>query len=113
MKITREHIYLASLLHDIGKFYQRADEKGAARSDILSLNIKELEGEICPSYKWRYSHKHVLWTAQFFENLSSDIRKILKSNEQDNDILLRLAAAHHNPKTFYEKRNRYPVNVDK
>lgn len=36
MNTVREHIYLAALLHDIGKFYQRADSGSVATSEMLS-----------------------------------------------------------------------------
>lgn len=66
MAEERDTVYLAALLHDIGKFWQRADPDGAQRSKILSPEVKELESTLCPQYKGVYSHKHVLWTAQFF-----------------------------------------------
>ena len=43
MEKEREIVYLAALLHDIGKFYQRADEGGVAKSVFLS-NINKNEG---------------------------------------------------------------------
>lgn len=48
MNDIRNQIYLAGLLHDNGKFYQRADEFGASKSKILSEPIKKLETTICP-----------------------------------------------------------------
>jgi CRISPR-associated protein Csm1 len=53
MDYTRNEIYLAALLHDIGKFWQRADEAGVTKSKILSPEIKSLESAFCPSYKWK------------------------------------------------------------
>lgn len=34
MDTIREHIYLAALLHDIGKFYQRADTEAYLQASI-------------------------------------------------------------------------------
>lgn len=68
-KNFREHIYLAALLHDIGKFYQRADTGGVSTSKFLKDFCKE-ESSFCPQYEGRYSHKHVLWTAQFIDDNS-------------------------------------------
>lgn len=40
MDSIRNHVYLAALLHDIGKFYQRADEDSTASSKILDERVK-------------------------------------------------------------------------
>ena len=55
MENTREHIYLAALLHDIGKFYQRADTGSVQNSKYLKGHCKD-ESSFCPEYKGRYSH---------------------------------------------------------
>lgn len=104
MNDIRNQIYLAGLLHDIGKFYQRADEFGASKSKILSEPIKKLETAICPVYNGLYSHKHVLWTAQFFEDYESHLKQYISfSSDFSYDKLLRLASAHHKPLSFLEK----------
>lgn len=106
MSITRDQIYLAGLLHDIGKFYQRADISGASRSKLLSQKVKGMEGVLCPQHPVtkQYSHKHVLWTAQFFENYESHLKQYLSfSSDFSYDKLLRLSAAHHRPENFLEK----------
>ncbi len=78
----REHLVLAALLHDIGKFAQRAERPKSG----------QLEGELCPSGSHGHStHLHVLYTDHFIENdlpLPSMI---------DKGRLARLAAAHHKP----------------
>lgn len=95
MENTREHIYLAALLHDIGKFYQRADTGSVQNSKYLKGHCKD-ESSFCPEYKGRYSHKHVLWTAQFIEDFSSVFKSLIKNNELSNkDNLIYLAAGHH------------------
>lgn len=38
----REHVYLAALLHDIGKFYQRADKIFSDKTNELSENVKKM-----------------------------------------------------------------------
>lgn len=93
----KEKIYLAALLHDIGKFYQRADDNGTARSKELDQTVKNLESYICPKSKdGFYTHKHVLWTAQFL------IDQGLDKLGDDKVSILRLASFHHNPTDFYE-----------
>lgn len=97
MEKIREQIYLGALLHDIGKFYQRADDNGTARSTELDQTVKNLEGIICPLNKdGLYTHKHVLWTAQFI------IDSGLDSKAESTESILRLASYHHKPTTFCE-----------
>ena len=93
----KEKIYLATLLHDIGKFYQRADDNGTARSTELDQAVKNLEPYACPKNKdGFYTHKHVLWTAQFL------IDQGLDKLDKDKESILRLATFHHNPTDFNE-----------
>lgn len=97
MDNTREKIYLAALLHDIGKFYQRADAGSVNNSKFLKEHCK-VESVFCPQYNGRYSHKHVLWTAQFIEDFSPVFKNLVDSGLEDisvKDNLMNLAAAHH------------------
>ena len=99
----RQKIYLGALLHDIGKFYQRADKNGTHKSELLSEIVKNSESVYCPQYKGQYSHKHVLWTADFFVKFKTQFNNLDKS--KDNISLERLASGHHNPleNSLYEK----------
>lgn len=96
--IQREAVYLAALLHDIGKFFQRADDSGVKNSKLLSDKTKNLEDILCPkSIKEYYTHKHVLYTSQFFEDFSAQIKKLIDNNDffkGDNSLEL-LASSHH------------------
>ena len=98
MDKIREHIYLAALLHDIGKFYQRADTGCVSGSIYLKEHCK-VESTFCPQgLKGNYTHKHVLWTAQFIEDFSSVFKNLINadiSNISVKDNLLNLAAGHH------------------
>jgi len=88
---------LAALLHDIGKFYQRADTGSVQSSKYLKSYCKE-ERTFCPSYNGLYSHKHVLWTAQFIDDFESVFAKLVQQssmNLSDKDNLVNLAASHH------------------
>lgn len=85
------------MLHDIGKFYQRADVGSVNYSKFLKEHCK-VESVFCPQYNGRYSHKHVLWTAQFIEDFSSVFKNLVDSGLEDisvKDNLMNLAAAHH------------------
>ena len=94
MNNIREHIYLAALLHDIGKFYQRADAGSVKNSKFLSDYCKD-ESTFCPLNNGQYSHKHVLWTAQFIEDFSIVFKKLTSEDMQLKDSLMHLAAGHH------------------
>ena len=100
MENIREHIYLAALLHDIGKFYQRADIGSVNSSKYLSSSIKNLEGIILPSFKGVTTHKHALWTAQFIadhETVFKSLVGVSSLNLQNENNLMNIAAGHHLP----------------
>ena len=80
MKSKKDLLYLAALLHDIGKFSQRAD------NDI----DKKAESIYCPLFKGQYTHKHVLWTADFIDRYSSKFKDF-----EGGASLMQLAAEHH------------------
>lgn len=98
MENIRERIYLAALLHDIGKFYQRADTGSVRSSQYLNAH-NQAESTYCPVYKGQYSHKHVLWTAQFIEDFKQVFQNLLQEDAEilssGKDSLLHLAAGHH------------------
>ena len=95
----RNKIYLAALLHDIGKFYQRADTGSVKSSAYLTDSVKKAESTFCPPGQYgKYSHKHVLWTLQFFEDFASKFSNIDAEKATKNKITLStLAASHHKP----------------
>ena len=98
MDSIRKHIYLAALLHDIGKFYQRSDQGSAATSKILSEEVKALENVLLPSFNGRKTHKHALWTDQFIienESIFNNLSGVESENLTSNDSLLQIAAGHH------------------
>jgi CRISPR-associated protein Csm1 len=62
MDTTRQKIYLAALLHDIGKFYQRASNSKDKEQSNLSEQSKRMIEYVCPynEQKKYHSHLHVL-----------------------------------------------------
>ncbi|MCS6952951.1 MAG: type III-A CRISPR-associated protein Cas10/Csm1 [Bryobacterales bacterium] len=64
---TCEETVLGVFLHDIGKFFQRADF-------ALPAHVRELDSTILPKdpQSGRYTHQHVLWTDFFFDELGWD-----------------------------------------
>lgn len=97
---TRDMLYLAALLHDIGKFYQRGDKSGVKTSVQIDDFHKNLESAICPVKDGRYTHKHVVWTAQFFTDFRThfeDNADAFGSDINSRKRIVRWAAAHHQP----------------
>ena len=85
--MTNELI-LAGLLHDIGKFMQRAHEG----LGVLSLQSRNMENMLCPIYDGRHSHYHVLFTNEFCENHLTYLPPSF-----DRALVMNLASYHHKP----------------
>ena len=100
MENIREHIYFAALLHDIGKFYRRADTGSISSSKYLTRAVKDLEDKMLPLNNGVRTHKHCLWTAQFIED-NKQVFDIISGNDStglsNSDNLMQLAAGHHLP----------------
>lgn len=110
----RERIYLAAMLHDIGKFYQRADSGNVIESKYLNANCKN-EASFCPSQGGHYTHKHVLWTAQFITENLQIFNKILNEDTSDfnkEDNILNIATKHHLPKDKLSEAERIIKEAD-
>ena len=120
MTSERNQVFLGALLHDIGKFYQRADAQGMKKSKFLTDEVKRLESVLCPVLKSHYTHKHVLYTAQFFVDFEPHLKKLLvKDTTASFDKLLRMAAAHHRPESeslierLIQKADHYASGIDR
>jgi CRISPR-associated protein Csm1 len=114
MENEREHIYLAALLHDIGKFYQRADTGNVSTSTFLS-QLNKTENIFLPQYKGVYTHKHCLWTAQFIEDYQSVFKKLIgadSSNLMNKNNLLNLTACHHLQKEQLSSLGQFIKDAD-
>ena len=86
MDVKKGLIVLGSLLHDVGKFVQRASGKCS----------KNQEGELCPTGQGgRSSHLHVLYSDAFIEDNS--LLPLPYELEGHRSKLARIAAAHHKP----------------
>lgn len=102
----REHIYLAALLHDIGKFYQRADNPYSDKRNDLSEPVKNMADLICPlNNEGRFGYQHTVWTLQFLTEIEAILKKIpdfsqnLFDRENNQDTIFQLASFHHKPST--------------
>lgn len=85
---TRSEMAYAALFHDIGKFGQRTGR--------TSPNT-DLENRYCPSYKHRYTHRHVLYTEQFIRENAS----VFPSTARPH-VIAPIAAGHHKPDSLYQ-----------
>ncbi len=105
MESKREHIYLAALLHDIGKFYQRADKSFSDKQNEMSKNVLGLADYICPlDSEGNFGYQHTLWTAQFLEEIETKLKQIPDFTQnvfdkETQDNIYQLAAYHHKPST--------------
>lgn len=106
MESIREHIYLAALLHDIGKFYQRADKLFAEKNNDLSEHVRKIADYICPINKeGRFGYQHAVWTLQFLTEIESKLKLIpnfIKNpfdGNEDIESVFQLASFHHKPNT--------------
>jgi len=101
MDKLRENVILAGLLHDIGKFWQRAEPEAAMRkSQFLKQDTKNIIGDFCPKNNQRYSHIHSAWTYQFLASYEDYCYKNLLTDEQS---LISIASKHHNPRTVIQE----------
>lgn len=89
-------IIIASLLHDIGKFKQRAyDNKKHNKFPSTMEGIIQPVGQ-----GGKYSHQHALWTYDFFENDIDNHKHLLNLDWRK---IKDLASKHHKPSTDDEK----------
>ncbi len=82
-------IILAGLLHDIGKFYQRASQPGVN----ISPETDTLRGYVCPTSDKGYStHLHALYTREFCDRYLDALPSAVRAS-----TVARLASCHHRP----------------
>lgn len=90
---------IAGLLHDIGKFGQRADVS-LDNSSYLSGTSKNLVGTVCRMTQKGYpTHQHVLWTNEFIERNISKFRNCGLDGDAGDNSMINLAVFHHKPAT--------------
>lgn len=89
-----DQIAISALLHDIGKFMQRAGEK----HPFLNNNI-EID-RVCPkNNKGIPTHWHSIYTSAFFDMYGRFIPNIFEKFPKPEDNIANLASCHHNPRT--------------
>ncbi len=95
MNIKKDIVVLAALLHDIGKFGQRAEVPCR-----YERNENEMQ-RVCKydPKKNSFSHRHTLWTVEFFEANELYFPDISVKFDNADDNLANFAAKHHKPDT--------------
>lgn len=87
---------LAGLLHDIGKFAQRADVS-LDQSVMLDQPAKNMAGLLCrQSAQGYYTHQHVVWTHWFLHRHRARFEAAGLLGEGPDDLIA-CAAYHHKP----------------
>jgi len=90
----RYEIILGALLHDIGKFFQRASSSDSVLSEIS----RGMENTLCPVIQGRYSHRHVLYTNEFCDKNLNYLPVNL-----NKDSVTNYASYHHRPDSLEQK----------
>lgn len=95
MDEKKSTLILGALLHDIGKFMQRAEVQHRYIYDENEMQ------RVCKYHKEGnyFSHKHSLWTVDFFETYQEIFPEIPWSFDNLEDNLANFAAKHHKPDT--------------
>ena len=88
-------LVLGALLHDIGKFAQRAEVPCKYEKDENEMQ------RVCKHHKEGnyFSHRHTLWTVEFFEKYQNYFPEIESRFENPDDNMANFAGKHHNPNT--------------
>ena len=101
-------VAFAALLHDLGKFAERA-----ALPDIDRNRLGAHLTQYCPFREGRYhSHRHAAWTALMLDSIEQNAPDLIRGDVSpfaqrngDGDItdsLVNAAAMHHKPDTFLQ-----------
>ncbi|HMQ59267.1 MAG TPA: type III-A CRISPR-associated protein Cas10/Csm1 [Flavilitoribacter sp.] len=98
MDKIKQKIILAALLHDIGKFWQRADEYLDHPNSAIPEKKADWSWLVPYTNEGRPSHQHAIWTYYFFRTYRQKFDDLgLWSEEEDS--LLNLAGKHHRPQS--------------
>lgn len=105
-------VALAALLHDIGKFAERARIQEAEELDVHGTKRRDINIQLyCPQYNGRNTRIHAAYTAIAFDLLERHFPEIVGEdmfpfapwgNRGADDSVINAAAMHHKPETFLQ-----------
>jgi len=105
-------IALAALLHDLGKFAERARIPAAQDKDAEGNTRQAInEGLYCPAWEGRRTHIHAAYTAIGMDILETHLPELVGEDmspfapwreKNADDSLINAAAKHHRPDTYLQ-----------
>ncbi len=105
-------VALAALLHDLGKFAERARIDEAEQKDAQGIRRHDLNVQlVCPHYDGRPTHIHAAYTAIALDIIERHFPKLVGDDmtpfapwkdKNADDSLINAAARHHRPETFLQ-----------
>lgn len=105
-------VAIAALLHDLGKFAERARIPDAQEKDVDGNTRQSVnEGLYCPQFNNRHTHIHSSYTAIGMDILAKHLPELVGDDmtpfapwreKQADDSIINAAAKHHRPDTFLQ-----------
>jgi CRISPR-associated protein Csm1 len=105
-------VAIAALLHDLGKFAERARIPEAEEKDTDGNSRRDLNVQIyCPEFQSRRTHIHAAYTAIAFDLLEQHFPELVGEDmtpfapwrqKNADDSIINAAACHHRPSTFLQ-----------
>ncbi|MEW5977194.1 MAG: type III-A CRISPR-associated protein Cas10/Csm1 [Acidobacteriota bacterium] len=103
---------LAALMHDLGKFAERARIEEAEEKDAKGITRRDINAQLyCPHFDGRPTHIHAAYTGIALDLLERHCPELVghdmapfapwKDKDAD-DSLINAAAKHHKPETFLQ-----------
>lgn len=105
-------VALAGLLHDLGKFAERARIPEAEQRDAKGRTRLDLNAPLyCPEFQGRHTHIHAAYTAIALDLLEQNFPELVGEDmspfapwrqKNADDSIINAAACHHKPGTFLQ-----------
>ncbi|HXH02916.1 MAG TPA: type III-A CRISPR-associated protein Cas10/Csm1 [Candidatus Competibacteraceae bacterium] len=103
---------LAALLHDFGKFAERARIEAAEQKDSDGISRRDMNVQLyCPHFDGRPTHIHAAYTGIAFDLVERHFPELIGDDmtpfapwkdKNADDSLINAAAKHHRPETFLQ-----------
>jgi len=105
-------VAIAALLHDLGKFAERARIPEAEEKDGNGLTRRAVQEQlVCPEWNGRRTHIHAAYTAIAMDALAVHLPELVGEemtpfapwkDKNADDSIINAAARHHRPETFLQ-----------